>query len=425
MLIASLALLLAALFITSCSAEEPTGTVVVRYNAGEGTFTANTYTVTDTYSLSELPKDREGNYLLPLVDPSDARRGKENAFLASRSGYFLVGWYANLGTAEEPEYKKWDFSSDVYKLDKDTVGNGTVVLDVHAMWLPEFSYEFYDLNSGALLKSHKVDPVYVKSLKLPEWDEETGKLDMHDFPEVEGRTYRALYLDPHGTEPYEGEWIFHTGVIDYESIASSGSAMKLYVDTYDSITYNVYKAEHLLDAADPAATYNIMCELDFAEDGWSDKFMDGHFTGKILGNGHKLKNITLYQSSTSKTDAGLFGVVKSGAVFEDVIFENVNFFIEAGSRMVGASFGLFAGVLEEGVELTGVSINGKITVTPSPYITSSTVLGLFCGTGNPGDIDISGIRCVALEPESDYDTGLSLRIDGNTVRITVIPAKED
>lgn len=425
LLLAALMLLLCLMCVSACSQEEAEGTVSVRYNANGGTFTTNTYTVIDTYSLSELPKNGSGGYEVPLVDPSDSRRGEENSFLASRSGYFLVGWYAAFESDGETAYQRWDFSSDTLELDEKSAREGGVVLDVYAMWLPEFTYEFYELSTGNLLKAHRVDPMYVDSLLLPEWDEETGKLDMHDFPEVEGRTYKGLYLDPHGIESVTDERVYHTGKIDYEAIEATDTVMKLYVDTYDTVTYNVYKAEHLIDAADPTATYNIMCDLDFSEDGWADEFIYGEFSGRIYGNGHKLSNITLYQSSTSKTDAGLFGVVKDGAVFEDVMLENVNFYIETGSRMVGASFGLFAGVLEEGAEISGVSINGKITVTPSPYITSGTVLGLFCGTGNHKDIDISGIRCVALAPESDYDTGLSLLVDGNTVKITVIPAKED
>ena len=445
LLFAILTLLLTLVLVTSCGGDgAEAGTVVVRYNANGGTFTTNTYVETDRYTVSELPENRYGNYEIPLVDPSDKIRGEENAFLASRPGYFLVGWYAAYPVTDESgtildadgnsaiesgktpayTYEKWDFANDTFELKKGSYTDGGVVLDVVAMWLPEFSFEFYDIDTGELLKEHSFDPMYVDSLNVPMWDSESGKLNMYDFPTVDGKTYQAVYLDSHGIEMVESDKIYHTGEIDYESITAEGATQKLYVKMNSGAWYNIYTAEQFVNAKDPAGNYNILADLDFSEEGWVEEFIDGEFTGTIRGNGHKLKNITYYQSSTSSTNAGLFGVIADGALIEDVIFENLNFTIETGSRMPGASFGLFTGSLSSLATLENVSVSGKLTVTPTPYITESTIIGLFCGTGDPMDMDISGIRCVALAPESDYDTGLSLTVVGNTVNITVIPAKE-
>ncbi len=447
LLLALLTLLLTLTLITSCGGgnEGEAGTVVVRYNANGGTFTTNTYVETDRYNVSELPQNRFGNYEIPLVDPSDTIRGEENAFLASKPGYFLVGWYAKYPSVDEHgnaldadnnlvsesgkeqayTYEKWDFENDTFELKAGSFTDGGVVLEVVAMWLPEFTFEFYDIDTGRLLKEHSFDPMYISSLSVPMWDEESGKLNMYDFPTVEGKTYQAVYLDSHGIEKVEGDKVYHTGVINYDSITAEGATNKLYVKMNSGAWYNIYTAEQLVNAKDLAGNYNILADLDFSEDGWVEEFIDGEFTGTIRGNGHKLKNITYYQSSTSSTNAGLFGTIADSALIEDVIFENLNFTIETGSRMPGASFGLFAGTLSPEATLDNISVSGRLTVTPTPYITESTIIGLFCGTGDPMDIDISGIRCVALEPESDYDTGLSLKVDGNTVSITVIPAKEN
>ncbi len=446
LLFVALTLLLTLVFITSCGGNEgEAGTVVVRYNANGGTFTTNTYVETDRYTVSELPQNRFGNYEIPLVDPSDKIRGEENAFLASRPGYFLVGWYAaypsfdengkaldaegklvaESGNPQAYTYKKWDFENDTFELKRGSYTDGGVVLDVVAMWLPEFTFEFYDIDTGRLLKEHSFDPMYIDSLSVPRWDSESGKLNMYDFPIVEGKTYQAVYLDSHGIERVEGEKIYHSGLIDYDNRTAEGSTQKLYVKMNSGAWYDIYTAEQFLNAKDLAGNYNIRADLDFSEEGWIDEFIDGEFTGTIRGNGHKFKNITYYQSSTSSTTAGLFGAIADSALIEDVIFENLDFTIETGSRMPGASFGLFAGTLSPFSTLENVSVSGKLTVTPTPYITESTIIGLFCGTGDPKDMDISGIRCEALEPESDYDTGLSLEINGNTVVITVIPAKED
>lgn len=448
-LLTVLMLLLATVLITSCGDESPYASygnvVTVEYDANGGTFTTNTSVVKDSYRASDLPKNRFGNYMIPLIDPNDSVRGEENAFLASKSGYFLVGWYAELPvinengqaldadgnvaaeSGKEPAYtyKKWDFENDYYELEAKSYESDESVLRLVAKWLPEFSFEFYDLDTGKLISDYKFDPMYVSDIKLPEWDAEDGKLDMHDFPEVEGKTFKAAYYDPHGINRIDTESVAHTGEIDGVNATAEGSVMKLYVDMNDGAWYNIYTAEQFVEAKDLSGNYNILADLDFSEEGWVDEFISGEFTGTIRGNGHTFKNITYAQSSASDTNAGLFGSVSADAMIEDVTFENLDFTIETGSRMTGASFGIFAGVLADGAVLDNVYVNGKMTVTPTPYITKSTTIGLFCGTGNPGEIDITGIRCVALPPESEFDTGLALTVDGNTVTVEVIPAEEE
>ena len=315
----------------------------------------------------------------------------------------------------------------MYEFAAKDYDDGEIILELEARWIPEFSFEFYDLDTGKLLKVYSFDPLYVQSLELPEWDEESGTLDMKSFPEVEGKTYKAVYLDPHGIERVDGDKVYHTGIesIDYENATATDTVAKLYVDMNEGKWYNIYTAEQLVEAKDLSGNYNILADLDFTEDGWVEEFIDGEFTGSIRGNGHTIRNLTYYQSSASMSYAGLFGTVSSEAVIEDVTFENLSFTIETGSRLPGASFALFAGVLEDGAVIDNLTISGKLTVTPTPYITENTIIGLFCGTGDPGNVDISGIRWEALPPESEYDTGLSLTVDGNTVTVEVIPAEEE
>lgn len=433
-LLTVLMLLLATVLITSCGDEAPYASygnvVTVEYDANGGTFTTNTSVVKDSYRVSDLPVNRFGNYMLPLIDPDDDVRGAENAFLASKSGYFLAGWYVESQTENADgtigyTYEKWNFGEDYYELKEKTFSPDVPVLRLVAMWIPEFSFDFYDIDSGKFISSYKFDPMYVDGIKLPEWNTEEGKLDMRDFPKVEGKTFTAAYYDPHGINRINTESISHTGTIDTATATANNPVMNIYVEMNEGAWYNIYTAEQFVEAKDLAGNYNILADLDFSEEGWIDEFINGEFTGSIRGNGHKFKNITYSQSSASDTSAGLFGSVASGALIEDVIFENLDFTIETGSRMTGASFGMFTGVLADGAILDNVQINGKMTVTPTPYITKATTIGLFCGTGNPGNIDITGIRCTALDPESEFDSGLALTIEGNTVTVTVIPPKQD
>ena len=432
-LLTVLMLLLATVLITSCGDESPYASygdvITVEYNANGGTFTTNTAVVKDSYRVSDLPTNRFGNYMLPLVDPSDSVRGSENAFLASRSGYFLAGWYIETSTTDTDvnityNYEKWNFGEGFYELKEKNYTPETPVLKLVAMWLPEFSFEFYDIKTGKLIQDYKFDPMYVDGIKLPEWDEEEGKLDMHDFPTVDGKTFVAAYYDSHGTQRIDTESVTQTGKIDTAAITAEGSVMKIYVDMNEGACYNIYTAEQFVSIADPAGNYNILADLDFSEEGWVDKFISSEFTGSIRGNGHTLKNIEYTQSATSDVNAGLFGSIAAGALIEDVTFENLHFTIETGSRLPGASFGLLTGTLADGTTLENVNINGKLTVAPTPYITESTIIGLFCGTGDPGDIDVSGIRVEALEPEIEGDQGIKLHVDGNVVTVEIIPAAD-
>lgn len=447
-LLAVLMLLLVTVFVCSCSDESdviPEGTVTVKYDANGGTFTTNTAVIKDSYACEDLIVNRFGKYEIPLIDPNNGIRGAANSFLASKSGYFLAGWYAKLPAVDEngnaidedgalvsesgkPQataLKKWDFENDTFQFDVRDYEKGEIILELVAMWIPEFTFEFYDLDTGKLLKVHSFDPMYVDGLELPTWNEETGKLDMKAFPVVDGKTYAAVYRDPHGLLRVTTDKIYHGGIIDEATATAIGSVEKLYVDMNEGHWYNIYTAEQFLDAKDLSGNYNILADLDFEEDGWIDEFMYGEFTGTIRGNGHTLKNITYYQSSASKSNAALFGSIATGAVIEDVNFENLNFVIETGSRLPGASFALFAGVLDRGAVIDNITINGKLTVAPTPYITEDTIIGLFCGTGDPGNVDISGILAEALPPESEYDSGLEISVDGNAVIIVVIPAEEE
>ena len=432
-ILAVLMLLFATVLITSCGDESPYASygnaVTVEYDANGGTFTTNTAVVKDSYRVSDLPVNRFGNYMLPLIDPNDSVRGAENAFLASRSGYFLAGWYVETATTDDDgnttyTYEKWNFGSDYYELKEKNFTAEVPVVRLVAQWLPEFSFEFYDIKTGKLIKDYKFDPMYVNGIQLPEWDEEEGKLDMNDFPTVDGKTFIAAYYDPHGTQRITTDTVAHTGKVDSANIKAEGSVMKIYIDMNEGAWYNIYTAEQFVSIADPKGNYNILADLDFSEEGWVDKFVTSEFSGSIRGNGHVLKNIEYTQSSASDTVAGLFGSVAAGALIEDVTFENLHFTVEMGSRMPGASFGLFTGSLADGVAIENVYINGKLTVAPSPYITESTIIGLFSGSGDSGDIDVSGIRVEALAPESDYDSGIKLYVDGNVVTIEIIPAKE-
>ena len=419
-------------------------TVSIKYDANGGYFTTNTSVIVDTYNLSSLPSGSNGEKLVTLVSPDNSIRGKENAFLPQNTGYFLAGWYtervavtdnagneldadgniaAESGKPVAYNYSgRWDFANDKLSVDPSKVeGSATPVLTLYAAWAPRFTYEFYDIDSGDLIKSFEFDPIYVKKVTVPEWNTTTGQLDMHEFPKINDKTFNAVYLDPNGTTPVaEGTDILHTGVINYDNATTSGNTMKLYVDMLDGNWYNIYTVDHFIKYASPNGNYNILADLDFTGKGWKNTLTYGTFTGTINGNGHTFSNITVIQNDAKKGNAGLFGTITDTASINNLKIENVTFNIEHGSLSTTASFGLLCGNLESGATLENLAISGKIVVTPTPLITETTTLGLLCGSGSVGGIDISGITCEALEPADEYTDPITLTIEGNRVSITVV-----
>ncbi|MBQ8689448.1 MAG: hypothetical protein IJ515_03695 [Clostridia bacterium] len=448
-LLSVLFLLVAAVLMVSCSSDtspyadyDKEGyNVSVKYDANGGTFSTNTAVIVDSYDISKLPANSSGKKEITLVSPDNEVRDPQNTFIASRTGYFLAGWYTeklpvtdgegnhldsdgNIAavSGKEGAYTysgRWDFENGTFAVDPSKeYTSHTPVLTLYAAWVPQFSFEFYDIDTGELLDTYQFDPMYIQSLKVPVWNTETGELRMNEFPEVENKTFNGVYLDPAGETPVTDSEIAHTGVFNPANATATGNAMKLYLDLLDGRWYNIYTADQFIKNSSPSGNYNILADLDFTDKIWSTTLMHGNFTGTIKGNGYTFKNINLYQTETSQINTGLFGSVADSAVIENVTFENVTLAIQTGSRLPTASFGLFAGTLYDAT-LTNVAISGKIVITPTPLIDESTTIGLLCGMGELHGIDITGIRLEALAPEDEYTDPITVTADGNTVVITV------
>ena len=72
-------------------------TVSVRFDANGGDFSdgMSTYIITDSFDISEMSADGEGNVNIPIISPDNSARGKNNCFEVKKAGYFLAGWYEN------------------------------------------------------------------------------------------------------------------------------------------------------------------------------------------------------------------------------------------------------------------------------------------------------------------------------------------
>ncbi len=373
--------------------------VSVKFDANGGYFGTNTYVIVDAYNISEMEKNSEGNAEIALLPPENPLRGID-AYEAKNPGYFLAGWYAErTETAEGYTYgQKWDFEADRLSLDPaKTYSSQEPVMTLYAVWVPEFEIEFYDLDSGELLNTHVFNPTQGQEFQLPHWDEETGAIEMYQFPARDGYTFQNAYYDPEGTQAVSTETLVHPGTVDIATGTAKDPTLKLYIGWMEGEWYQIYNADQFLDNASVSGNYVIHNDLDFEGKIWPTSLVYGNFTGTIQGNGHTLSNIAVEQTNNSKVNAGLFGYLAEGAQIRDLTFNNVTFTIKAGTRVAGTSYGLLAGTISEKAALTNVAITaGQLLIDASCYFgTEDYIIGLLCGMGNPA-VDGSGITCSVI-----------------------------
>lgn len=420
--------------ISSCSAEvdqyakndTDNYNVSVKYDANGGFFTTNTSVIVDSYNISEM-EEVDGNAEIALLSPDNPVRGKNDTYSATKEGYFLAGWYTKCEKTNEtdkngnPVYSyegKWDFEEDVLKVATDgEYSSKEPVITLYAAWLPMFEIEFVSIDSGEVLETMVYNPMDKAELLVPRWSEESGTVEMKDFPERKGYTFQRAYYDKEALLPIETESLVHTATIDYETAQAENTDMKVYVEWLEGEHYRIYTAEQLADNASVSGIYEIMNDLDFTEETWPTLFMQGNFAGKIIGNGHTLSNIDIVVNNNSKITFGLFGRISEEAEITDVTFENVTLTIQKGAMKVGTSYGLFAGTLSEGAKIENVTVGGEILVDSKCYFaTEDFSMGLVCGLGDYTLVENAGIECKAT---GDNPERVNISVDENAVTLEI------
>ncbi len=397
-------------------------TISVKYDANGGTFTTNTSVIVDSFNIEELDK----NGSISLISPDDKNRGKD-AFTATKNGFFLAGWYKqriestdNNGNIVYSYSDKWDFEKDTLKLDTDKqYSSSSPVLTLYAAWVPMFKVEFYSLDSGDLLDNYSFDPTTVSEIKLPAWSEETGAIEMYNFPKKDGYTFNKAYYDQNKEKPIEALAVTHPGAVDYSTGTAQDSVLKLYVDYNEGEWYKIYSAEQFAESASLNGSYEILVDLDFSDEIWPTAFMYGNFTGSIKGNGHTIKNVKLTQTNNSKVNAGLFGNITEKANIDDVNFENITFTIKSGTRVVGTNYGLLAGTISNDATLNNISIkNSTLQIDSSCYFgVDDYSIGLVCGMGDATKISNADIKCIAVGKNPEK---VNVSISGNKVSVDIL-----
>ena len=399
--------------------------VSVKYDANGGLFTDNTTVITDSYNISDLATNSQGQVEIALLPPDASVRGTD-AFAPRNNGYFLAGWYSQrnettdeAGNVTYTYNGKWDFEADLLSLEPDDDYNAAEPeLTLYAAWIPLFEIELYALDTGEQVSTMTFDPTLTNEVLIPTWDETTGTVKMNGFPQRDGYTFNGAYYDEQGKQAVTTPAIAHPGTVDSLTGTGSDLSMKLYVDYMEGEWFHIYNAEQFADNASLKGNYILHSDLDFSDEIWPTSLMYGNFTGTIEGNGYSIKNIDLRQTNNSKVNAGLFGNLTEQATISNVIFDNASFTIEAGTRVKGTSFGLFAGTISEAATIENVTVaNSTLKIDSGCYFGADDYsIGLVCGMGSDAKLDPAGITCMAV---GDDPENVNITVNGNTVTLEI------
>lgn len=410
-----LLLLITVLLLAACGEGNPYAvnnsenyTVSVRFDANGGSFSStNIPVITDSFNVSEMEPGSDGMVKIPLIEPDDENRSK--SFSVSKNGYFLAGWYAQRTENADGTYtyaEPWDFANGRLPVDPNgEYSSDEPVLTLYAAWVPEYKIEFYDAATGEKLvnpatgkevEPYCFAPTKVTEIQIPAWNEETGAMDMYEFPKLTGYTLESVSYDREGQQIIDTATITHPAVLDSTNATVTNGTLKLYTSWKEGEWYRITSAQQFADNFKVNGYYEILSDLDFKDVRWPTASMHGSFAGKIYGNGHTISNITLEQKDNSRNQTGLFGSLTEKAVITDVAFENVMLTVKGGARVAGASFGLLAGTVSADAQITSVTVaNSQLLIDSHCYFAfDDYVIGLICGIGTV-DVDASGVSCVA------------------------------
>ena len=382
------------------STQPKLGYASILFDAGDGYFDNGSSTMMTLYEIANQAVNAFGMINLSIADIPTC---------FSNSNKVLAGWYMERtehidsnGNTVYTYAGKFNFETNIVILDPNKEYSGEYpVLTLYAMWVDKFSVNFIDAESGDLLKTYKFNPQGAFDLSLPSWNQKNGKIDMHRFPTVSGKTFDSAYYDVECTQPIDGV-VVHPGKIGQNGDVTNAS-MNVYVKYNEGDWYHIFNAEQLGNIADPNAHYVLEADLDFSQAGalWPTLFAHGEFTGSIEGNGYTIRNVTIEQLGDNNAQTGLFGSLASGSQINNVTFENITLYITNGNRYTGAAFGLFAGNIASDANLTNVTItSGTIKIDTNCYWHSPDfVIGRLCGMGDSAVIDFSGIKCEIVTGE--------------------------
>lgn len=453
-------------------------TVSVSYDSNGGSYLSRDgVTIMDMFNPSQYEKDGGGNVSIKLTEPTSNSRpsGSSENISLTRSGYFLAGWYktrtlvtnengkavdekgVELTEKEDGSYVYvlengeeeaanaaytydglWDFEEDrlVY-----SESDGVVSLTLYAGWIPYFEFEYFYEQDGewVSLATTKFDWKTTNAensatsdkdtIWLPEWS--NGAMNYthsysdgnsYEFPAPINSTFAAAYTDPDRTEQIVGS-LEHRGTVDFEHGVAVGRVQNIYVDYEEGVRFKISTAQQLSENGNAGGIYEISEDLDFQNGkiSWPNAFSLGTFKGQMVGADGRavvIRNVAVTHNSATSLRGGLFGSVAEGAVIKGISFENVTFDLaNAGTRLRDTCFGLFAGYIEEGAEISAVAVTGGAMKIGPISLGANFNINLLA-TGQTSGIECGEITLAVYgtdlkNGQYNYTVGFSRDEDGN------------
>lgn len=271
----------------------------------------------------------------------------------------------------------WDFETDT--IDVDLNGDKEVSITLYAGWVPYYSFDYYYQQDGQWTKyattsfDYKAtnaegsttsdrDTIFMPKYESGAMNYKTAYSDgrSYDFPQREGYTFDSAYLDSQCTQKIDQSFT-HQGSVDLESGKAVNSVQNIYVKFLDGVIYKIQTAEELSKNGDADGIYYINSDLDFTSVEWPNALKYNAFEGQFYGNGHKISNLNVTFNSASARCGGLFGSIASGAVIKDLTIENLTFDYAATGRINGGSYGLVAGDISNGADVS-ITLAGALNL---------------------------------------------------------------
>jgi len=162
----------------------------------------------------------------------------------------------------------------------------------------------------------------------------------------------------------------HSGTLevakgDKKELVVENPVQNVYLKLSEGEQYRIERADQLVKHATRNGYYEIAGDLDFTDLAWPLAFSAGTFSGKFYGKDGAavtLSNITATYASSSKF-GGLFGKISEKASMQDITFNNVTVdLFNTGTLNNEASYGLFAGEIEEGATLSVTLENATLKI---------------------------------------------------------------
>lgn len=285
----------------------------------------------------------------------------------TKPGYILDGWYtgtkADDGTVTFD--KKWNFATD----------RVSSSFTLYAKWVKRLTFTTHYVVDGAT--SDKTAVAYAEEggafrFVSPKW---TGYTFM-GYKNDDGVQVNGYYLDEACTQPIVFDASGNATNLSHPGAGENNETENVNVYAmFMEGNYRLVRKASDMTSMLAGANYYLMNDVDF-----KDVTVSGlaEFTGKIIGNGYKIRNLTITHDLPGQaiTWFGLFGRLKGSAEISAVTFENCKLEVTLiHDKSQGYNIGFLAGEMSAESKIENVTItNCAVTIIKSDNLTKEPTI---------------------------------------------------